>query len=206
MKFKDEKGSMAAYVAIVLLTMLLIITAVYFLSNSAVKNQLITSMKVKETYEADNDKAADIYSALMKKNEDKYVFIEDFDTLPNYPMSNTEMSLNDGILTLKPTGIDPMIFMNNVTSFSPLEYRYIDVRYRVIEGNDMMEFFMIENPADQTYSCRASLENDGNWHVLTIDLWSNEAVKQRETITGWRWDWVAGTQTSIQVDYIKIRK
>lgn len=206
MKLKDEKASMAAYVAIVLLTMLLIITSVYFLSNAAVKNQLITSIKVKETYEADNDKAADIYSTLMKKNEDKYVFIEDFDTLPNYPMSNTEMSLNDGILTLKPTGIDPMIFMNNVTSFSPLEYRYIDVRYRVIEGNDMMEFFMIENPADQTYSCRASLENDGEWHVLTIDLMDYPNIISRENITGWRWDWVGGTQTSIQVDYIKIRK
>ena len=206
MKLKDEKGSMAAYVAIVLLTMLLIITSVYFLSNAAVKNQLITSIKVKETYEADNDKAADIYSALMKKNEDKYVFIEDFDTLPNYTMKNTEISQSDSIITLTPTATDPMILMYNVTSFSPLEYRYIDVKYRVIKGNDIMQFYMIENPSNQTYSVVHSLEPDGNWHVLTIDLWSNEAVKQRETITGWRWDWIGENSTSIQVDYIKIRK
>lgn len=206
MKLKNEKGSMAAYVAIVLLTMLLILTSVYFISNSSVKNQLITAMKVKETYEADNAKAADIYSALVKKNEEKYVYVEEFNTLPSYQMSNTEASVNDGILTLKPTGIDPMIFMYNITSFSPLEYRYIDVRYRVLEGNDMMEFFMIENPTDQTYSVVHAFEPDGNWHVLTIDLWSNEAVKQRGTITGWRWDWTGDDQTSIQVDYIKIRK
>ena len=59
--FRSEKGSMAVYVTVVLLTMLIFITAVFFLSTSARKSQLQTAIQVKKTYEADNSKAAEIY-------------------------------------------------------------------------------------------------------------------------------------------------
>lgn len=66
--FKSENGSMAVYVTVVLLTMLLLITAVFFLSGSARKIQLQTAIQVKQTYEADNSKAAEIYDRLTKSN------------------------------------------------------------------------------------------------------------------------------------------
>ena len=55
---------MAVYVSIVLLTMLLVLMAIFITSNSTRKSQLMSAMKVKESYEADNDRAADIYSEL----------------------------------------------------------------------------------------------------------------------------------------------
>ena len=60
MKIKDEKGSMAVYVLIVLLSMLLMLTTVFLTSNSARKSQLKTVMGIKQAYEADNDKAAEL--------------------------------------------------------------------------------------------------------------------------------------------------
>lgn len=203
---KEENGSMAVYVSVVLLTMLILIMAIFLTSGVARKIQTQTSIGVKTTYESDNSKADKIYEELTQKLNEKYIYVEDFNTQPNYPSSNTDITVNDGIVTLTATGNDPQIMMYNVTSFNPLEYRYIDVKYKVINGTDVMEFFMIENPSDQTYSVSHSLENDGQWHVLTIDLWDYPNVKSRETITGWRWDWVGASTSSIQVDYIKIRK
>ena len=67
MNIKQEKGSMAVYVTIVLVSMVFILTAVFLMWNSARKNQLKTAMKVKETYEADNIRADIIYDKLTNK-------------------------------------------------------------------------------------------------------------------------------------------
>lgn len=68
-KLKSSRGSMAVYVTIVVLSMLLILSALFFISNSVRKNQLLTAMQVKETYEADNDKAAEIYQEVIKGSQ-----------------------------------------------------------------------------------------------------------------------------------------
>ena len=71
MNIKQEEGSMAVYVTIVLVSMVFILTAVFLISNSARKNQLKTAMKVKETYEADNDRADKIYDELVENSTPK---------------------------------------------------------------------------------------------------------------------------------------
>lgn len=185
--------------------MLFILLALFYTTNSIRRNQLTTVMKVKESYEADNSRAVKIYEELTEELESRYVYVEDFDTLPNYPSSNTTYTVNNGIINLSATAYDPMIYMSNVTSFSPLTYRYIEVRYRTNSASTM-EFFMIENPTDQTYSVTGQMIGDGEWHILTIDLWTNEAVKNRSSITGWRWDWRLDSAGTVDVDYIKIRK
>lgn len=62
--FKRENGSMAVYTSVVLLTMLIIITAIFITSNMARATQLQTAIKVKESYEKDNNKAGEIYEKL----------------------------------------------------------------------------------------------------------------------------------------------
>ena len=64
MKFKEEKGSMAVYTLVVLLSMLLILTALFLTSSSVRKSQIETVIKIKQTYEADNSKAAEIYASI----------------------------------------------------------------------------------------------------------------------------------------------
>lgn len=74
-KIKSQKGSIAVYVTVVLFSMLIILSAIFLTSNSAIKSQIATAIKVKESYQADNSKAADIYESLVDKtdSEDEYV-------------------------------------------------------------------------------------------------------------------------------------
>ena len=69
MKLRDQKGSMAVYVTVVLVGMIFILMAVFFISNSVRRTQLQTNLKVKEAYEADNAKADQIYTSLTRKEE-----------------------------------------------------------------------------------------------------------------------------------------
>ena len=204
-KIKQEKGSMAVYVSIVLLSMLFILMAVFITSNSVMKSQIESAVGIKQSYEADNSRAAEIYDSVTDELASKYIFVQNFDALPTYSTNTTTYTVSNSVITLTATGNDPQVHMYNVTSFSPLTYRYIEVRYRT-NSSSMMEFFMIENPADQTYSVTGQMTGDGEWHILTIDLWTNSAVKNRSSITGWRWDWRANAGGTVDVDYIKIRK
>ena len=204
-KIKEQTGSMAVYVSIVLLCMLFILMALFMRSNAVMVSQLESTIRLKQSYEADNQKASEIYEGVTEELASKYVFVQDFDTLPSYSMDRTTATVANGVITLTATGNDPQIHMKNVTSFSPLTYRYIEVRYRT-NSSSGMEFFMIEDPVDQTYSVTAPMTGDGQWHVLTIDLWSNENVKNRSSITGWRWDWRSDADGTVDIDYIKIRK
>ena len=204
-KVKEQTGSMAVYVSIVLLCMLFILMALFMRSNAVMVSQLESTIRLKQSYEADNQKASEIYEGVTQELASKYVFVQDFDTLPSYSVDRTTATVANGVITLTATGNDPQIHMKNVTSFSPLTYRYIEVRYRT-NSSSGMEFFMIEDPVDQTYSVTAPMTGDGQWHVLTIDLWSNENVKNRSSITGWRWDWRFDADGTVDIDYIKIRK
>lgn len=76
MKIKDEKGSMAVYVSVVLLSMLLILSALFLISNVVRRSQIETAIKVKETYEADNDRVEEIYNEITK-NTDKADYVQD---------------------------------------------------------------------------------------------------------------------------------
>lgn len=65
-QIKSQKGSIAVYVSVVLFSMLIILSAVFLATSSAMKSQIITAIKVKESYQADNARAADIYADLTK--------------------------------------------------------------------------------------------------------------------------------------------
>ena len=64
-KIKQEKGSMAVYVSIVLLSMLFILMALFITSNAVMKSQIETTVGIKQSYEADNSRVADIYLGLI---------------------------------------------------------------------------------------------------------------------------------------------
>ena len=63
-KIKTEKGSMAIYVTVTLVTMLLIAMAIFMVTVAKNKEQMQVSLKIKESYEADNARAAEIYASL----------------------------------------------------------------------------------------------------------------------------------------------
>lgn len=63
-KIKTEKGSMAIYVTVTLVTMLLIAMAIFMVTVAKNKEQMQVSLKIKEAYEEDNARAAEIYASL----------------------------------------------------------------------------------------------------------------------------------------------
>ena len=63
-KYKSERGSMAVYVTVVLLTMLIILSSLYMATASVRKNQLTAAVMIKKAYESDNNNAEKIYNSL----------------------------------------------------------------------------------------------------------------------------------------------
>ena len=82
-KIREEKGSMAVYVSVVLLSMLFILMAVFFTSNAIRKSQLETVLGIKETYESDNQRASEIYDSITGNNSGSGGGNSDVDT-PTY--------------------------------------------------------------------------------------------------------------------------
>ena len=68
-KLKRQNGSIAVYVSIVLLSMMIVLSAMLSILTLTRKNQLTTAMKLKETYELNNKNASYIYKMLLKGNE-----------------------------------------------------------------------------------------------------------------------------------------
>ena len=66
-KILEERGSMAVYVTIVLLSFIIILSAIYATASSSRRNQLRTAMKIKESYEMYNNKKSSIYNSQKKK-------------------------------------------------------------------------------------------------------------------------------------------
>lgn len=66
---KEEKGSMAVYVTIVLLTFLIMLTALYSSSAATRKAQLKTVIRIKEAYEANYEDIETIYKKQLAKLE-----------------------------------------------------------------------------------------------------------------------------------------
>ena len=67
MNLKNNKGSIAVYVLIVLITMLFILVSIFYTSNAVRKSQLTTVVKIKQSYEKDNNRADEIYQYLINK-------------------------------------------------------------------------------------------------------------------------------------------
>lgn len=64
---KEEKGSIAVYVSIVLLAFLIILSGIFASSMSVKKSQLKTVLMIKQSYELYNKNVEDIYQKQLQK-------------------------------------------------------------------------------------------------------------------------------------------
>ena len=101
-RVRSSKGSIAVYVSIVIISMLLILLALFFTSNAVRRNQLTTAMKVKETYEADNGRAAEIYESLV-----------DSITPPGGSITDDGVPIPDGFYYVGGTKNDGVVISDN---------------------------------------------------------------------------------------------
>lgn len=70
-KLIEEKASVSIYVFIVLFSFTIMLTSIYFSANSVRKTQLSTMMRIKQSYEIDNEKIEKIYQTQLEKMQAK---------------------------------------------------------------------------------------------------------------------------------------
>lgn len=66
-KLIEEKASVSIYVFIVLFSFTIMLTSIYFSANSVRKTQLSTMMRIKQSYEIDNENIEKIYQTQLEK-------------------------------------------------------------------------------------------------------------------------------------------
>lgn len=82
-KLKSQKGSMAVYVIICILTFIIILTGIFLTASSIRKNQLRTLPKIKQAYEKDLNNKQEICEEIYSKIEE-YDSLKIKSTLQNY--------------------------------------------------------------------------------------------------------------------------
>ena len=70
-KVKSEKGIMAIYVTVTLVTFIIILLAIFSGAVAVRKNQIKTLIKIKEVYEKDNDRKEEIVIQYNSKSTTK---------------------------------------------------------------------------------------------------------------------------------------
>jgi len=113
-------------------------------------------------------------------------------------------SVVGGILNVTSTGNDPMIDMAGLGSFAPATFRYVNIKYRVTAGTGgYAEIFFyngIHNYAVGAEEVGGSLIDDGQWHILTLDMWSDPDYLTGGNILGWRFDWSSNSGVTMEFD------
>ena len=68
-KVINEKGAISVFVTIAVLSIVIVLMALFFTTSSVRKNQLLTVSKIKQAYESDNERAGEIYSSIVDDQE-----------------------------------------------------------------------------------------------------------------------------------------
>jgi len=133
-----------------------------------------------------------------------------FSWTDNNPFSTDDISsavTNGSYLRLTSSNYDPKIFMYNLGSFDPIEYRYIQMRYRVISGagvNAQVFFTNTEfTSANSQATSNMSLISDGDWHVVDFTPYTNSNWED-SNITGWRLDPCTRPGVTMDIDYVRL--
>ena len=99
-KISSENGSMAVYVSVVLLSMLLILLAIFLISNQLRKAQIETVLGIKHSYEDDIEKADEIYANITGSTAN-IDYVEDGLILHYDAINNTGSGHSNNITTWK---------------------------------------------------------------------------------------------------------
>ena len=65
-KVKEEKGSISVYVFIVLFSFLIVLTSFYISASTVRKSELATVLRIKQSYEQDNENIEEVYKRRLK--------------------------------------------------------------------------------------------------------------------------------------------
>ena len=158
-KLVEEKASMAIYVFIVLFSFLIILSSLYFSITSIRKGQLITIMKIKQSYEKDNQNIEEIYQS-------KWAEIND-------TIAPTATITVSSTVALTGKSINATVLQeDSKLNFSKCRYVYNTVEASI--GTDESNYTGGELTSD-TNNLELRTDTVGRYylHVLTVDKKNN---------------------------------
>ena len=132
-------------------------------------------------------------------------------TNPGWWIGSTTINSANGILNVSSTGVDPMIYLGNL-SINPNIYRYVQVRYRYVSGPTtpgMQVFFENGLGLAESRSQRGTMIMDGSWHYLNLDMSVNYSNANSGwigggTVTGLRFDFCENTGMVMEFDFFLV--
>lgn len=137
-------------------------------------------------------------------------FTETFSQLAYGYANMTAPTLSGSTIIVTSTTNDPMIDMNNLGSFNPATYRYLNIRYRVLSGTaSNVEIFFhntTHNYAVGGETTFGNLISDGNWHILSVDMHTDPDYLTGGNILGWRFDWATQPSVTMEIDFIELNE
>ncbi|KAA0944061.1 hypothetical protein FQ087_18215 [Sporosarcina sp. ANT_H38] len=139
----------------------------------------------------------------------KVLYADEFDTLPYNVSSTTVNSVANGVINVTSINTDPMIIMEKIGSFDPNVARFIEFRYRILNGiSTAWEIYFtndLHTSAHVAHQMRgASLIADGQWHTALLDAWTHSAWKTNGDIRGFRFDWATTAGVNMEIDSVKL--
>lgn len=200
MKLREQKGSMAVYVTVVLVGMIFILMAMFFISNSVRKTQLRTNLKVKEAYEADNAKADQIYASLTREEEEEggedpdniYGYVMDGLILHYDGINNTGDGHSDNTTIWKDlSGNGNDAILNNIrfnddNSLSAIDNTSYAVRKVNIPGSNTIEIVAQYDSTDIGYLY--ALEQDDNRYFYLWNYSNSGNTMSYRYVNNGTWD------------------
>lgn len=126
---------------------------------------------------------------------------------PQFVFTNTGLSsVSKNSTAFKSTGASPTISFNVVGTINPNIYKYMQVRYRVLQGNpgNARIFYSNYRTAKATdQEAHGALIADGAWHILNIDMSASQYWTYSD-ITGWHFTWSDNDGVIVDLDYIAL--
>lgn len=199
-KIKEEKGSMAIYVLVTLMTFGLILMTIYITSISVRKAQLSTIIRIKESYEKDNSRIEEIYEEQAIKQNEKEGLLLHYDAINNTGNGHSNTAKiwadlsgngNDGVIKGEATWQSNSLTLDGIddyvdiipTQLNKIEQGTVIITYNLKDwGNENSTLFFKGKDIEPAYNhIQISRNGDSTSEINTI-ISNNENSTQEQSI------------------------
>ena len=134
-------------------------------------------------------------------------FDASWNSQPYGTYQTTVNSVTNGVINVTSTGNDPMLMMENIGTFNPNIYQYVNIRYRVVSGiAGNVEIFFTNTVcagACGQQMVSAPLVSNGSWNTVSVPMASHAAWTSSD-VKGWRFDWATNGGVTMDIDFISL--
>jgi hypothetical protein len=163
------------------------------LGHQLAKPRRMLSLPIQETNISSNEPNIDVLGCYYDdRNVDES--ITDIRNIASWDLTNCTLALTGGYIRQTTTAGDPVFYLHSDISIKGKDYRYINIRYKVISGTPSYGEIFYKTAGhgySASYYKALALISDGEWHTLILDMSSLDAGGT---------DWMDNLITNIRFD------